>query len=250
MRRITQLNSGVGLRGELELGQQELNARFQASPASILRPHKSLVVADSSRDVICRLRAGWACQFRGLPNGRRAIVDIYLPGDIIGLDPGRRTRPLNEVLTLTSVTVERIEATDALINLMTYRPAALYIAWLLGQRQRRIDRRLAAISCLDARGRLATMMLDFHTRLRRRRLVTGSRYKLPLTQIQIADYLGLTVVHLNRVLRSLRDDGIIKVEKRCLTILDLERLMSLGQPETITGSRPDSEEGPVSAAAD
>src|SRR5262249_38124910 len=88
MRRTKQLNSGVGLRGELELGLQELNARFRGSPASILRPQKWLVTADGSHDVICRLRAGWACQVRGLPNGRRAIIDIYLPGDIIGLDPG------------------------------------------------------------------------------------------------------------------------------------------------------------------
>ena len=250
MCQTTQLNSGVGLRTELELGQRELSARFQGSPACIVGPRKSLVSGDGSRDVICRLRAGWACRFRGLPNGRRAIIDIYLPGDIIGLDLGRRTRPLQEVLTLTSVTVERIEATDALIDLMASRATALYIAWLLGQRQRRTDRRLVAISCLDARGRLATMILEFYTRLRRRRLVAGSRYNLPLTQIQIGDYLGLTVVHLNRVLRSLRNDGIIKVERRCVTILDLERLMSLGQPETITGSRPDSEERPVSAAAD
>jgi CRP/FNR family transcriptional regulator, anaerobic regulatory protein len=249
MHQTTQLK-GVGLRAELELGQRELSARFQGSPACILTPSKSLVAGDGSRDVIYRLLAGWACQIRGLPNNRRAIIDIYLPGDIIGLDQTRRTRLPNEALTITSVTVERIEAKYALVDLMTTRPTALYIAWLLGQRQRRIDRRLAAISCLDARGRLATMMLDFYTRLRRRRLVTGSKYNFPLTQIQIGDYLGLTVVHLNRVLRSLRDDAIIKLEKRCVNILDLERLMSLGQPETTMGSIPDIEERPLSAAAD
>jgi CRP-like cAMP-binding protein len=250
MHQTTRLNGSTGLRAELEFGQRELSARFQGSPSCILSPRKSLVSGDGSRDVICRLRAGWACRFRGLPNGRRAIIDIYLPGDIIGLDLARGTRPLQQVLTLTSVTIERIEATDALIDLMTYRPTALYVAWVLGQRQRRIDRLIAAISCLDARGRLATMMLDFYTRLRRRRLVTGSKYHLPLTQIQIGDYLGLTVVHLNRVLWSLRDDGIIKLENRCVTILDLEWLMSLGQSEAITSSIPDIEGRPVSAAAD
>jgi hypothetical protein len=51
-------------------------------------------------------------------------------------------------------------------------------------------------------------------------------------------------------LRSLRDDGIIKLEKRCVTILDLERLMGLAQPETTMGSMPDIEERPLSAAAD
>jgi CRP-like cAMP-binding protein len=85
-------------------------------------------------------------------------------------------------MALTSITVAAIDAEDALTDLMACRPMALYIAWLLGQRQRRADRLLAAISCLDARGRLATMLLDFYMRLHRRRLIIGSIYNLPLTQ--------------------------------------------------------------------
>src|SRR5262245_32666880 len=194
----TRLNTRVVLRGELDLGQRELNARFCSSPPHILGSSRVLRTAAGSRYVIYHLRAGWACQFRELPNRRRAIVDIYLPGDIIGLDAVLRTRPLNEVLTLTSVTVETIQGVNGLIDLMACRPTALYVAWLLGQRQRRADRLLAAMSCLDARGRLATMVLDFYTRLRRRKLITGSSYNLPMTQIQIGNYLGQTVEHVSR----------------------------------------------------
>ena len=139
---------------------------------------------------------------------------------------------MKEVLTLTSVTAEKIEAEDALIDLMTCRPTALYIVWLLSQRQRRADRLLAAISCLDARGRLATMVLDFYRRLRLRRLVTGSTYNLPLSQAQVGNYLGLSPVHVNRVLRSFGDERIVKIEKHSVTILDIGRLMSLAQHET------------------
>jgi CRP/FNR family transcriptional regulator len=185
---------------------------------------------------IYHLRAGWACQFRDLSNGRRAIVDVYLPGDVIGLDTVLLTRPLKEILTLTEVTTEAVAAEDALMNLMAYRPTALYVIWLLGQRKRRADRFLAAISCLDARGRLAMMVLDFYTRLRRRKLIAGSTYNLPLTQVQIGHYLGLTVVHINRVLRSLREARIVNLEKHCITILDLEGLTSLAQNEGMANS--------------
>jgi len=132
--------------------------------------------------------------------------------------------------------MEVIHAGDALIDLMASQPTAVYIAWLLAQRQRRTDRLLSALQCLDARGRLATMVLDFYTRLRRRKLIIGSSYNLPLTQLQIGSYLGLTVVHVNRVLRSLRDERIAQMERNCLTILDLERLKSLaqqGSPENL-----------------
>jgi len=72
-------------------------------------------------------------------------------------------------------------------------------------------------------------MLDFYTRLRRRRLLTGLVYDLPLTQLQIGNYLGLTVVHVNRILRALRDEQIVNLEKHCVTILDLSRLTGLAQ---------------------
>lgn len=223
----------IMLRDELALGRRELNAQFGKSP-----PRTSgagvLVAGSHSSAGIYRLIAGWACQCRDFSDGHPTIMDIYLPGEIIGLDAVLRTRPLQKVLALTSVAIEAVDAEDTLADLMATRSKALYILWLLGKRQQRTDRLLAAISSLDARGRLATMMLDFYTRLSRRRLITGRTYHLPLTQIQIGAYLGLTVVHVNRVLRSLRDDGIVNVEKNWVTILDLERLARLAGNGTIT----------------
>jgi hypothetical protein len=75
------------------------------------------------------------------------------------------------------------------------------------------------------------MVLDVYTRLKYRKLVTGSTYNLPLSQVQIARYLGLTVVHVNRVLRSMREAGIVSVERHCVSIFDLERLTILAQNE-------------------
>jgi len=64
----TQLNSRIGLRGELALGRRELGAKFDSSLTRILRSCELLLMAVCSRDVIYHLRAGWACQYRGLPN--------------------------------------------------------------------------------------------------------------------------------------------------------------------------------------
>jgi CRP/FNR family transcriptional regulator len=225
------------LRGELTLGQRQLNTMFGNSPRRMLKAGEILAAALGSSDAVCRLRAGWACQFHDFANGGRTIVDVYLPGDVLGLDAILGTRPLEQISTLSTVTIEMIPAAAAMVELMASRPSALYVAWLLNRRQRRADRLLAALSCLDARGRLATMMLDFYTRLRRRRLIVGSVYNLPLTQTQIGDYLGLTVVHISRVLRRLRDARIVTVEKHYVTIHDLELLMSLAETrETVNSS--------------
>jgi len=78
------------------------------------------------------------------------------------------------------------------------------------------------------------MLLDFHRRLSRSELITSSMYNLPLTQTQIAAYLGLTAAHVNRVLRSFRQERIATLENYCLTIFDLERLTRLAEDDSIT----------------
>lgn len=227
-----------GLHDDLLIGGRQFSARFRGDSLRTLKAGELLVAAARSSDAIYRLCDGWACQFRELSDGRRAMVDVYLPGDIIGLDAALHTRPVETVLTLTSVAVEAIDADGGLDDLMAHLPTALYIVWLLGQRQQRADRLLAAISSLDARGRLAMMVLDFYKRLHTQRLITSTVYSLPLTQNHIGSYLGLTVVHVNRVLRCLRDERIVNLERHCVSILNLEQLTKLAQSGDVMGSAP------------
>jgi CRP-like cAMP-binding protein len=224
---MTPSSDHVALRNELVIGRRALRARFAGAPLRTLAAGELLTAAACSSNLIYHLVEGWACQVRDFSDGHQAILDIYTPGEVIGLDAIFRTRPLEKVITLTSIATTMIDAKSALSNLMTCRSTALYIVWLLGRRQRRSDYLLAAISSLDARGRLATMVLDFYTRLRRQRSITGSTFNLPLTQTQIGAYLGLTVAHVNRVLRSFRDEQIVHFEKHCVTVLDLEWLARL-----------------------
>ena len=222
------LNGHVTLHEELVLGRRALLARFRSAPTRTLAAGKLLTEAGSSH-AIYHLTTGWACQVREFSDADLTIVDVYLPATVIGLDAILRSRSSEKVMTLSSAAIEVIDTKDALIELMSCGSMALYVTWVLAQRQRRSDRLLAAMSSLDARGRLATMLLDFYLRPRRQKLITGSTYNLPLTQIQIGAYLGLTVPHINRLLRPLRDDQIVNLEKHCVTILDIERLRRLAE---------------------
>ena len=179
---MTLSNDRMGLRDQLQTGRRELITRFRKSPPQTIGAGKLLAAGIKSRAAICHLVAGWACQSRAFSDGHQAILDIYLPGDVIGLDSVLRTRGLNNVLTLTSIAIEAIDAEDEMLDLMTCRSTVLYIAWLFGQRQQRAERLLGAISSLDARGRLAAMVLDFFERLTRQGLVTSRTYNLPLNQ--------------------------------------------------------------------
>jgi len=94
------------------------------------------------------------------------------------------------------------------------------------------------------------MLLDFYERLLHRRLISGSIYNLPLTHIQIGQYLGLSVIHINRVLRALRHEQVAHLEKHCVTILDLKRLAILARYGGIQSSSGSGDERSSNEAAD
>lgn len=79
------------------------------------------------------------------------------------------------------------------------------------------------------------MILELYQRLRRRGLINGMSFHLPLTQEQIADHLGLTLVYVNRTLRRLREERLLLFERQVVIILDYERLRAMlnGLPESI-----------------
>jgi CRP-like cAMP-binding protein len=236
------------MRADLAVGRRNLMSKLLPSPLYNICSGQPLATSHESTYTIFHIRAGWVCQFHNLASGRRAIIDIFLPGDVIGLDAALQVRPLQATFALTSVTASVLRGQNALHDLMCCQFTALYITWVLAQRQQRADQFLTSISSLGARGRVATMLLDVYTRLRRRRLITGFTYNLPLTQVQIGNYLGLTTVHINRVLRSLREEGVALVEKHCVSILDLARLRALAERATLESTDPNYRD-PSSATA-
>jgi CRP-like cAMP-binding protein len=224
------------MQADLAAGRQNLMSKFLPFPLYNISSGQPLTTSEESTYAIFHIRAGWVCQFQNLASGRRTIIDIFLPGDIVGLDAALLVRPLQATLAITSVAASVLRGQNALHDLMCCQLTALYITRVLAQRQQRSDQLLTSISSLDARGRVATMLLDIYTRLRRRRLITGLTYNLPLTQVQIGNYLGLTVVHINRVLRSLREERVAHLEKHCVSILDLVRLRTLAERRTLENS--------------
>jgi hypothetical protein len=73
------------------------------------------------------------------------------------------------------------------------------------------------------------LLLDIHDRLKRRDLISRPTFNLPLTQEQIGDHLGLTVVHVNRTLRRLREERVLMMDRQVVIIHDLDALREIGE---------------------
>lgn len=154
---------------------------------------------------------GWACSYKTLPNGARQIANIHIPGDFLGLRSLLLQTSDHSVETITDAVVSRI-ATQELYAAVSGAPRlAAALLWSASRDEAMLLEHLSGIGRRDALERVAHFLLELGTRLMRVGLGTRAGYRCPLNQYILADTLGLTPVHVNRVLRKLREMGYVTV---------------------------------------
>lgn len=171
--------------------------------------------------------SGWAAEQRTLPDGRRQILRLLLPGDISGvsdLAPGEG----GELQTLTGATLADVGDLRAAIRTGEADPS-LVEAWKQLQRAQEASdlRHLMRLGRLSALERTAQLLIELYERQAFAGLTHGQAMPLPLTQIQLADHLGLSVVHINRVLQRMRREGFIEMRPGQVLFRQLTALASL-----------------------
>ena len=171
---------------------------------------------------------GWAVQYELLEDGGRQILDFLLPGSVVGFHPDDEACSPHFVRTLTDVRACRL-STAGLLHAARSNPAlALRLAAAASRSHYRSLRRLTLIGRRTAKDRVAVLLFELHRRARRWSLSTcEDEVPLPLTQAHIGDALGLTSVHVNRMLRELREEGVLVLKNGVLRLLDSGRLAEI-----------------------
>ena len=213
-----------------------LSSVFRQGETGYFQPGEPLINIGKIPRNLYELRTGLAYQSYWFSDGRRAIVDIFTPGNVVGLEAIFSARPTGSVAAAGLVRYRAVDA-GSLLRLMDDREIALCFASLSIEARRRSEELAARIARLDAAERLAAMLIDLYDRLRRRRLIARSTYNLHMTQQQIGDHLGLTGAHVNRVLRWLAQENIAFVRGYVVIIRDLPRLRRLARGEEEIGMR-------------
>src|SRR5438874_591667 len=213
---------------DLLLGSRRLRQAFLQTPIRFAGRDADLIRAGDSEPSVILIRSGFAFRSCELADGRRSILHILTPYDIVGLDHMVLARPVEEITAANRIGYHALRASQ-LRELMADRCIALQILALVAETRWRSDRLAASIGRLDAQARICVMLLDLYDRLRRHGLISRTTYNLPLTQEQMADHLGLTLVHVNRTLRRLREERIVLVDRQVVIIMDLGRLREFAQ---------------------
>jgi CRP-like cAMP-binding protein len=160
--------------------------------------------------------------------GLRQLVSIHVPGEFVDLHAYPMRELDHAVGTLTAVTVALVPH-KALKDILDPRPELARKLWFSTLMDAAMHRAwLFRVGRLDAVGRVAHFFCEMNARLHAVGLSDGRRFVLTLTQADIAEICGLTTVHVNRVLRQLREAGLCQMLSSLVEIDDAEALARRG----------------------
>ena len=174
------------------------------------------------------LVAGWAQRSVRLRDGRRRIVALYVPGDVIEFDAFLISRMDATVAALGAARVAGISRT-MLNELSRSQPRVAHGLWWESMVSACIQRQWTInVGHKASRQRLAHLLCELHTRLSLVGLVEDGRCDFPLSQADLADACALTSIHTNRALQEMRGEGLLDVGEGTLVIHDWPALARLG----------------------
>lgn len=208
--------------------------------AEPMQPGQVLVHEGQQATRLFTLYAGWAIRYQTLPDGRRQIVHILLPGDFVGLQQefDGPARYGVEALTAGALCVF---PGDRLWELFRAHPRLGYdLTWLAAHEEQHLDGALLTVGRRTARERVAALLVHLVRRLQRiGQQEPGGTVHCPLTQQQVADTLGLSLVHTNRTLRRLAREGLLDWQGPRLRLPDPDALARLAHVQALpTGPLP------------
>jgi CRP-like cAMP-binding protein len=196
-------------------------------PRTLIEADKEIIYEGQAGHSAYILCSGWACSYKRLADGTRHIIEIQMPGDILGLRSVMLPSANLTFEALTEIEVMKIR-TDRLLDAFKAAPRlAGAILWVASRDDAMMVEHLVSICGRDAMQRTVHLLLELWTRARLVGLGNADGFECPLSQSVVADALGMTAIHLNRVLRQLREAGLLVFRDGHVHFQDQERLSEI-----------------------
>lgn len=226
--RLLEVVTALALRLEAftRLSSDDKAALAKVSKISrVISPRRDLIREGENPKYVHLMLDGWACRYKTLPDGRRQVVAFFVPGDFCDLNVYMLRQMDHSIGAITRLSVADISRDD-MDHLTANYPRVTQALWWEALVNTAIQREWTLnVGQRTAYERIAHLLTELFLRLRTVKMTNGVSCDFPLTQNDLADATGLTAVHVNRTLQELRRDGLIELERRRLTIPDLQRLM-------------------------
>ncbi len=210
------------------LSPDELNclADLQLPSTSVKRGHQLVHEGEPEQRVFV-LQAGWACSYKDLPGGERQIISFPIAGDCVGLRSVLLRTADHSFEALTDSVVSPVDASRMLQIFTDFPRLGTAILWAASRDEAMVVEHLVSVGRRSAIERTAHFFMELAERLNLVGLATEAEFACPLSQYVLADALGLSAIHVNRVLRQLRERELLTVQQGKVTIHDLNGLRKL-----------------------
>ena len=172
---------------------------------------------------------GWMARTKDLPGGERQVTELHVAGDFADLHGFTLKRLDHDVVTLSECTIGVVPH-ERLQQITERFPRLAHFYWFSANVDAAITRELAlSLGQRSAMSRMAHLFCELYLRLDAVGRARPDGYAFPLTQRELSECLGLTVVHANRTIQELRRRGLVELENRELTILDRRGLEGIAE---------------------
>ena len=205
-------------------------AGFKAGELSV-EPGTTIISEGSTTAHLYTVLSGWGFRYKLLDNGRRQILNFILPGDFVGLQASLLADMQHSVEALTAMLLCVFQR-DRLWELYRQQPGLAFdVTWLAAREEQILDEYLLSVGQRTAEERAAYLLLFLFLRAESRGLARGNRIAFPFTQPHIADTLGLSLVHTNRILNRLARRKMVVIGQRQMELVDRRQLAEVARWE-------------------
>jgi len=189
--------------------------------------HTAIVRTGDRPKTCCLVMKGFACRSKVSHAGKRQILSFHVPGDIPDLQSLFLKTMDHDLLTISEATIGHVEHSD-ILRMIDRRPSLAHALW----RETLIDASIfrewiMSLGAHDAGARMAHLFAELHFRLTTVGLVRDNQFDFPITQTDLADALGISAVHANRILQKFRADGLLDIRRGRVAQVDIEKAAEL-----------------------
>jgi CRP-like cAMP-binding protein len=210
----------------LSSDELECLADMQANQLKVRRG-KQLTQEGQTEHQAFVLQTGWACSYKELSSGGRQIISFPIAGDCVGLRSVLLRTADHSFSALTDAVVSPLEGTHLMKCVTQFPRLGSALLWAASRDEAMVVEHLVSIGRRSAIERTAHFFMELAERLSLVGHATETEFECPLSQFVIADALGLTSIHVNRVLRQLRELSLLTIRKKTVNIHDLAGLRKL-----------------------
>ncbi|MCG6884829.1 MAG: Crp/Fnr family transcriptional regulator [Silicimonas sp.] len=170
------------------------------------------------------LESGWVLRARHMENGARQIVNVVLPGDFVAMNALLFATSDFELSCKTDITAFRLPSNRLGTALMRNAILSAALFWVNAHEESLLAERIVSLGRRSARERATHVLCELISRLEITGISNIEQLVIPMSQEEFSDILGISVVHMNKTLRALEQDGILSFRNSLLRVLDKKRL--------------------------